>query len=103
MLKIIKHFRKELYPDVFGVTVGDQEAAVGFKFPNAFKISFQFKGVDSSKIPQIKPAYLRNVSHTINPTGGGFRNDGQPNEIDLSLQFVEHETITKKDVIEGGF
>ena len=100
---IVKHFRKELYPDVFGVTVGDQEAAVGFKFPNAFKISFQFKGVDSSKIPQIKPAYLRNVSHTINPTGGGFRNDGQPNEIDLSLQFVEHETITKKDVIEGGF
>tara|TARA_B100000085_G_scaffold285654_1_gene322845 strand:- start:6313 stop:7563 length:1251 start_codon:yes stop_codon:yes gene_type:complete len=100
---IVKHFRKELYPDVFGVTIGDQEAAVGFKFPNAFKISFQFKGVDSSKIPQIKPAYLRNVSHTINPTGGGFRNDGQPNEIDLSLQFVEHETITKKDVIEGGF
>ena len=40
---IVKHFRKELYPDVFGVTVGDQEAAVGFKFPNAFKISFQFK------------------------------------------------------------
>ena len=100
---IIAHFRKELYPDVFGVTVGDQEAAVGFKFPNAFKISFQFKGVDSSKIPQIKPAYLRNVSHVINPSGGGFRNDGQPNEIDLSLQFVEHETITKKDVIEGGF
>ncbi len=100
---IVKHFRKELYPDVFGVTVGDQEAAVGFKFPNAFKISFQFKGVDSSKIPQIKPAYLRNVSHTINPSGGGFRTDGQPNEIDLSLQFVEHETITKKDIVEGGF
>ena len=101
--KIVAHFRKELYPDVFGVTVGDQEAAVGFKFPNAFKISFQFKGVDSTKIPQIKPAYLRAVSHTINPTGGGFRRDGQPNEIDLTLQFVEHETITKKDVVEGGF
>ena len=100
---IVAHFRKELYPDVFGVTVGDQEAAVGFKFPNAFKISFQFKGVDSSRIPQIKPAYLRNVSHVINPSGGGFRSDGQPNEIDLSLQFVEHETITKKDIVEGGF
>lgn len=101
--KIVKHFRKELYADVFGVTVGDQEAAVGFKFPNAFKISFQFRGVPTNKIPQIKPVYLRNVSHTINPQGGGFRTDGQPNEIDLSLQFVEHETITKKDVVEGGF
>ena len=101
--QIIKHFRTQLYPDIFGVTVGDQEAAIGFKFPNAFKISFQFRGVDSSKIPKIKPAYLRTLTHTINPTGGGFRTDGQPNEIILSMSFVEHETITSKDVSERGF
>tara|TARA_Y100000114_G_scaffold99181_1_gene92372 strand:- start:948 stop:2180 length:1233 start_codon:yes stop_codon:yes gene_type:complete len=101
--QIIKHFRSQLYPDIFGVTVGDQQAAVGFKFPNAFKISFQFRGIDSSKIPKIKPAYLRNVTHTINPTGGSFRTDGQPNEIDLTMSFVEHETITSKDVSERGF
>ena len=101
--QIIKHFRAQLYPDIFGVTVGVQEAAIGFKFPNAFKISFQFRGVDSSKIPKIKPAYLRTLTHTINPTGGGFRTDGQPNEIILSMSFVEHETITSKDVSERGF
>ena len=52
-------------------------------------------------MPKILPAYLRNISHTINPTGGSFRNDGKPNEIDLTLNFVEHKTIDAFDVEEG--
>ena len=55
------------------------------------------------KIPKLKECYLRNVQHTINPTGGGFRTDGQPNEIDLTLSFVEHETLNRKDIEDGGF
>ena len=43
------------------------------------------------------------MSHTINPTGGGFRTDGQPNEVDLSLSFVEHQTLHKQDIVKGGF
>ena len=45
--------------------------------------------------------YLRNVSTTINPTGGTFRRDGQPNEIDLTLSFVEYRTLNKKDIKDG--
>ncbi len=37
----------------------------------------------------------------INPTGGTFRRDGQPNEIDLNLSFVEFKTLTQKDIAEG--
>ena len=101
--KIIKHFRAEMYPDIFSVSIGDQQAQLGYKFPNAFKISFHFNGVENRKIPKLKECYLRNVQHTINPTGGGFRTDGQPNEIDLTLSFVEHETLNRKDIEDGGF
>ncbi len=99
--KIIKQFRKELYPRGFSVPIGEASADLGFHFPNAFKISFKYNGRRNRNIPKIKMAYLRSFSHTINPTGGGFRKDGQPNEIDISMSFVEHETLKQKDILKG--
>ena len=101
--KIIKIFRKELYPRAFRVPIGNEaSASLGYNFPNAFKIKFNFKGSENLNVPKILPCYLRNVSHTINPTGGGFKNDGKANEIDLTLTFVEHRAIEQQD-IERGF
>ena len=101
---IIKLFRTELYPKAFDVPIGQLgvDAKLGFNFPNAFKIRFQFKGVENQNLPQIKECFLRNISTTINPTGGGFQVDGKPNEIDMTLQFVENQTLDKDD-IEAGF
>jgi hypothetical protein len=97
---IVKHFRKQLYPDTYDITsLGG--AAIGFKFPNMFDIEFTYRGVRNRNIPKIHLCYLRNVSTTINPTGGAFRRDGQPNEVDLTLSFVEHKTLRKKDIVEG--
>ena len=100
--QIVKHFRKEMYPDAFSANLADGVSAdLGFKFPNVFKITFKYRGSENKKLPQIKYCYLRNVSHTINPTGGTFRRDGQANEIDLTLSFVEYKTLTRKDIDEG--
>ena len=99
--KIIKHFRKELYPRGFPVNFGSASADIGYHFPNAFKIIFKFNGRRNKNLPKIKPAYLRSFNATINPTGGGFRNDGQPNEIDISMAFVEHETLKSLDIKKG--
>ena len=99
--KIIKHFRKELYPKGFPVNFGSSSADIGYHFPNAFKIVFKFQGRRNKNLPKIKPCYLRSFNATINPTGGGFRNDGQPNEIDISMAFVEHETLKSLDVQKG--
>ena len=97
---IVKHFRKQLYPDTYDITsLGG--ASIGFKFPNMFDIEFTYRGVRNRNIPKIHLCYLRNVSTTINPTGGAFRRDGQPNEVDLTLSFVEHKTLRKKDIIQG--
>ena len=100
--KIIKIFRKELYPRAFKVPIGDEaNVSLGYNFPNAFKIKFNFKDSENRNIPKILPCYLRNMSHTINPTGGGFKNDGKPNETDLTLSFVEHRAIEQQDIEKG--
>ena len=101
MEKIIKHFRSQIYPRAFPVSFGKAEADLGFYFPNAWKIRFNFKGGQNMHIPKIKFCYMRTFNHTINPSGGGFRKDGQPNEIDISMSFVEHETLKQKDILEG--
>ena len=100
--KIVKHFRKQMYPDTIAANVGNGVSAdLGFRFPNAFKITFKYRGSKNSKLPQIKYCYLRNVSHTVNPTGGTFKRDGQASEIDLNLSFVEYKTLTKADIEKG--
>jgi hypothetical protein len=88
-----------MYPDAY--TVGN--ADIGFKFPNMFEITFKYNGFHNRNIPKIHLCYLRNVSTTINPTGGAMRRDGSPNEIDLTLSFVEYKTLKKDDVRLGGY
>ena len=101
--QIIKHFRKELYPATYSLPLGSTgvEADVGYKFPNVFQIVFNYKGSRNKSLPKLHHCYLRSVSHTVNPTGGGFRRDGHPNEIDLTLAFVEYKTLSKKDIDKG--
>jgi hypothetical protein len=98
--QIVQHFREEMYPgSLFGDELGGAE--LGFKFPNVFQIQFNYNGVPNRNIPKIEYCYLRNVSTSINPTGGAFRRDGQPNEVDLSLSFVEYKTLNKTDIKAG--
>jgi len=97
--RIVKHFRSEMYPDAYKVGSAD----IGFKFPNLFEITFTYNGVNNRNIPKIHLCYLRTVSTTVNPTGGAMRRDGAPNEIDLTLSFVEYKTLTKKDIVRGGY
>ena len=100
--KIIKIFRKEAYPEAFQVPLGGEaNVSLGYNFPNAFKITFNFQGAQNKNIPKILPCYLRNVSHTINPTGGSFRNDGKANEIDLTLAFTEFRALQSQDIEDG--
>jgi len=100
--QIVKHFRTQMYPDTYPVNIGNNVSAdLGFAFPNVFEITFKYKNGENTRIPKIHFCYLRNVSTTINPTGGTFRRDGQPNEIDLTLSFVEYRTLNKKDIKAG--
>jgi len=95
--QIVQHFREQMYPGIYEIGTAD----IGFKFPNMFQIEFKYNGNNNRNIPKIHKCYLRTVSTTVNPTGGAMRRDGAPNEIDLTLSFVEHKTLNQKDVRNG--
>jgi hypothetical protein len=93
---IIRTFRTHAYPEA--IYAGP--VAVGYKYPDLFKIKVQYKGKDVGS--KIKMCYLRNVQTSYNPTAASFHADGNPTEIDLSLSFTEHTTISREDIVSGG-
>jgi len=92
--KIIRFFRYHAYPEGFDV----KGVPVAFIFPSMFKIKLNYN--NSPVGSRIKLSYLRTISTNYNPTSSSFHTDGSPSEIDLSLTFLEHKTLTRQD-IEG--
>lgn len=89
---IIRTFRVNAYPEA--IYAGP--VAIGYKYPNLFKIRIQYKEKDVGS--KIKMCYLRNVQTSYNPTAASFHADGSPTEIDLTLSFAEHTTISRADI-----
>jgi hypothetical protein len=99
--EIIKLFRTELYPENINVEVAGSQVSVGYKFPNKFQLSLEYKGEEIAT--RIKPCYLRDVSVTYNNTAMAMHSDGNFQEIEMSLSFQETRTLNRKDVEEDGF
>ena len=87
-----------MYPETIDIGGG---LPIGYKFPNVFKIEFNFKGGEL-KVPKILFSHLRDMTTTINGTAGVFHFDGQPTEVDLTLIFQEYRALSRQDV-EAGF
>ena len=98
--KIIKHFRSQMYPELLEVGSDGVTLPLGYKYPNLFKITFKHRGSEA-KIPRLEMCYLRGVQSSYNPTGQAFYRDGQPNEIDMTLQFQEFRTLSREDIEKG--
>lgn len=114
---IIKHFRRETYPELIA-------ANTGYKFPNAFGITIhhknaaigdtitetdedgnevtRFSSQGNAKIQKIPDCFLFGVDTAYNSTSGVFHKDGYPSEVDMTLRFIETKALSKKD-IEAGF
>lgn len=99
--EIIKLFRTELYPENINIDVAGSQVSVGYKFPNKFQLSLEYKGEEIAT--RIKPCYLRDVSVTYNNTAMAMHSDGNFQEIEMSLSFQETRTLNRKDVEEDGF
>ena len=97
--RIVKHFRKNVYPEI--IPEGVDGFSIAYRFPKLFDISFDMNGKKMG-IPKIEKCYLRNVSVTYNSTAATFHEDGQPNEVDMTLTFVERKTLSRKDIEVGG-
>ena len=98
--KIIRRFREELYPTAIPQDAFEAGFPLGYEFPNLFEIKFMH-GSKDLPIPQPLLSYLRGVNVTYNPTSASFHRDGQPNAIQMSLNFQEFRAMNKQDVMAG--
>lgn len=94
--RIIKFFRAQAYPD--SITIGGVD--VGFEFPNKFDIKLKYKGGDVAT--KILPSFLEKVDVVYNPNSMGMHTDGNFNEIDITLGFVEERALSKVDITGSG-
>lgn len=100
--EIIKLFRTELYPEKLrakGKEDTGSTFSLGYKFPNRFLIEFFYK--EQAIATKILPSFLRNITVTYNPTSMGMHADGNFQETEVTLNFVESRTLSKDDIKEG--
>lgn len=95
--QIVQTFREEMYPETIDIASG---VPGGYKFPNLFKVEFQFLG-GKAKVPAMLEAYLRSCQVTYNGSQMSFHADGQPTEIDMTLIFSEYRALSKQDIQKG--
>jgi hypothetical protein len=98
---IIKFLRTELYPANISVTIGDQEQSLGYRFPNKFRIEFEYDGEPLPGLMKIQDCYLRDVSTTYNASAMSMHSDGHFLEVDMTLNFQETRALTREKIEEG--
>jgi len=110
--KIVKSFRKELYPtsvnggtpDPFGGV--DPGLQIAYNMPNRFKIE-AYLGRDAKYLiePKFGPSFLTAVTTTYNSSSGAVFSDGGESvyfsEVDLALTFLEGKALYKGNVEAG--
>ncbi len=104
--KIIKLFKFHMMPEK------PIDAAIGryLTMPSEFEIHYMYKGVENTWLPFVSNSVLTNVSLSYGP-GGQFQTfrpkatpDGSappPTEIEMKLDFMETEAMTKEKIMEG--
>jgi hypothetical protein len=98
---IIKSFRTELYPETINFSTADFNAPIGYKFPNKYQVRLRYNGRD---LPiKFLPSNLLNVQAVYNPSSMGWHVDGMPSEVDMTLNFGEPRTLSKQDIVAGGY
>jgi hypothetical protein len=97
--EIIKYFRTEMYP----ANIAYADLALGYKFPNKFKIQFQTGG--SNIVTKLSDCYLEAFQTNYNPSNAAFLQSGSGpahfSETDISLTFMEARTLSKDDIQQG--
>ena len=90
--KIIQFFREEMYPET-----SSEGLQAALKFPSKFSIELRY---GNKKVATgILPCFLETVDVAYNPSNMGFHEDGNFQETDISLSFVEERALTKRDII----
>jgi hypothetical protein len=94
---IVQFFREEMYPEARYIS----QISAAYRFPAKFKIRLSYGG--KSVATGILPCFLESVDVVYNPNAMAFHTDGNPQETDISLNFIEERTLHKYDVAVDGY
>lgn len=100
--KIIKFFRREVYPESNNV---DGTVPFAYTFPNIFEINI-LDGKQKNPGFDIQRCYLQSVQTNFNQTSTGMYEGKDRNyfiEVDLTLNFIEFATLDKNRVREENY
>lgn len=100
--QIIKILRSRAYPDAELLLDNNNNVSMGYTYPDMFEIVVRHEPTGKRVGQRMKYCFLRSVATSYNSSSMAFHKDGQPVEIDLSLNFVEEHTLIRSD-IEAGF
>jgi hypothetical protein len=89
---IINFFRKEMYPETSHLNLV-------LNYPSKFEIKMQYGGKNVAT--KILPCFLNNVDVVYNPNSMAFHEDGEFQETDITLTFIEERALTKDDIKRG--
>jgi len=70
------------------------------QFPPVSEIKFLFKGKENPHIPKIHKCYLTGMTSSYNSSVNSYRSNGEPMEVDFTLNFNEVRTLTRDDIEE---
>lgn len=95
-LKIIYLFKYHMHPEF-----KDKNTFV-YVYPSEFDIEYFFAGKENSSLNKISSCVLKEMTVNYSPNGT-FTTfpDGTPTQINMTLQFVELETLTKERIEAG--
>ena len=95
--KIVQFFREEMYPEARFIS----NVSAAYRFPSKFDIKLSYGG--KRVATGILPCFLESVDVVYNPNSMAFHTDGNPQETDISLNFIEERTLHKYDVAVEGY
>lgn len=94
---IVQFFREEMYPEARFIS----NVSAAYRFPSKFEIKLSYDG--KRVATGILPCFLESVDVVYNPNAMAFHTDGNPQETDISLNFVEERTLSKYDITNEGY
>ena len=91
---IIKLFKFHMHPELTGT-------GLSFIYPSEFDIKYYFRDRENKAFDRITSCVLTNMNIEYGGDIFSTFKDGQPVEVNMSLEFRELELLTKKRIAEG--
>ena len=99
--RIIHFFRRNAYPESMRI----KGISAGYNFPRKFSIRMLYDDPNTGRRRDVgfkmKKLHLTGVLTTFNPNNMAFYTDGNFEETDLQLTFIEEATLDRQDVEHG--